>query len=152
MPHLGGESHMDRQQDHEQHVPYPRGQDPGFVRRKFILCFDGTGNKFSGTDSDSNILKLYRMLDRSDGTQFHYYQPGIGTYVASQTLAHKSLAGRVRSWYMKSKDSAVGSSFGDHVMSGYRVNPAISFSFLQNQFRDADEKMLVSDAILHSRR
>lgn len=44
--------------------------------KTFVLCFDGTGNKFSGTDSDSNILKIYRMLDRSQANQFHYYQPG----------------------------------------------------------------------------
>ena len=44
--------------------------------KTFVLCFDGTGNKFSGTDSDSNILKIYRMLDRSQGNHFHYYQPG----------------------------------------------------------------------------
>ncbi|KAF1998033.1 hypothetical protein P154DRAFT_622018 [Amniculicola lignicola CBS 123094] len=61
-------------------------------RKKFILCFDGTGNKFSGTEADSNILKIYRMLDRSDDSQFHYYQPGI----------------------------AVGTSLPDHVMGGYK--------------------------------
>ena len=33
--------------------------------RKIVLCFDGTGNKFHGDDSDSNILKIYRMLDRT---------------------------------------------------------------------------------------
>ena len=42
--------------------------------RKLILCFDGTGNKFHGNDSDSNILKIFRMLDRDAGDQFHYYQ------------------------------------------------------------------------------
>jgi uncharacterized protein (DUF2235 family) len=50
--------------------------------RKIILCFDGTGNKFSGTDSDSNILKIYRMLDRAESDQFTYYQPGIGVSVS----------------------------------------------------------------------
>lgn len=33
--------------------------------RKLVLCFDGTGNKFHGDDSDSNILKIFRMLDRT---------------------------------------------------------------------------------------
>ena len=48
--------------------------------KTFVLCFDGTGNKFSGTDADSNILKIYRMLDRdSDDELYAYYQPGIGT-------------------------------------------------------------------------
>ncbi|EKG14989.1 hypothetical protein MPH_07889 [Macrophomina phaseolina MS6] len=88
--------------------------------RKFVLCFDGTGNKFSGTDSDSNILKIFRMLDRRDGSQFHYYQPGIGTYVESGSLSHTSSWQRFRSWYLRSKDAAVGTSFADHVMGGYK--------------------------------
>jgi len=36
---------------------------------KIVLCFDGTGNKFHGDDSDSNILKIYRMLDRTASDQ-----------------------------------------------------------------------------------
>jgi uncharacterized protein (DUF2235 family) len=39
-----------------------------------VLCFDGTGNKFHGDDSDSNILKIFRMLDRTADDQYHYYQ------------------------------------------------------------------------------
>ncbi|KAF2099020.1 hypothetical protein NA57DRAFT_38919 [Rhizodiscina lignyota] len=89
-------------------------------RRKFILCFDGTGNKFHGTDADSNILKIYRMLDRNDPSQFHYYQPGIGTYVSTSSLSHTSTYQRIRSWYTKMKDSAVGTSFAEHVMGGYK--------------------------------
>lgn len=42
--------------------------------RKLVLCFDGTGNKFHGDDSDSNILKIFRMLDRTSDDQYHYYQ------------------------------------------------------------------------------
>ncbi|KAJ4300887.1 hypothetical protein N0V90_002975 [Kalmusia sp. IMI 367209] len=92
-------------------------------RRKFILCFDGTGNKFSGTDADSNILKIYRLLDRNEDDQFHYYQPGIGTYVVSSSKKDVSHSGRIeklKSWYIKAKDSAVGTSFAEHVMGGYK--------------------------------
>ena len=32
---------------------------------KLILCFDGTGNEFHADESDSNILKIFRMLDRT---------------------------------------------------------------------------------------
>lgn len=48
--------------------------EPGRKPRKLILCFDGTGNKFHGDDSDSNILKIFRMLDREADDQYHYYQ------------------------------------------------------------------------------
>ena len=40
--------------------------------RKLVLCFDGTGNKFRGDDSDSSILKIYRMLDRTATDQCEY--------------------------------------------------------------------------------
>lgn len=79
-------------------------------KKKFVLCFDGTGNKFSGTDADSNILKIYRMLDRNGDDQFHYYQPGIGTYVtkANGSMSRTSRLDKFKSWYAKAKDSAVG--------------------------------------------
>lgn len=79
-------------------------------RKQFVLCFDGTGNKFSGTDADSNILKIYRMLDRNGDDQFHYYQPGIGTYVAQTggSMSQKGRIDRFKHWYAKAKDSAVG--------------------------------------------
>jgi hypothetical protein len=41
----------------------------GHQRKKLILCFDGTGNKFKGNSGDTNILKIFRMLDRSGGEQ-----------------------------------------------------------------------------------
>ncbi|KAI1104346.1 hypothetical protein F4804DRAFT_341865 [Jackrogersella minutella] len=99
--------------------------------RKLVLCFDGTGNKFRGDDSDSNILKIFRCLDREAGDQYHYYQPGIGTYVVSNSLSHTSLSARIRSWYLKAKDSAVGSSFDQHVVGGYR--------FLMRFYQPGDE-------------
>ncbi|KAI1749545.1 hypothetical protein F4782DRAFT_533346 [Xylaria castorea] len=99
--------------------------------RKLVLCFDGTGNKFRGDDSDSNILKIFRCLDREAGDQYHYYQPGIGTYVVSTSLSHTSMSARVKSWYLKAKDSAVGSSFDQHVVGGYR--------FLMRFYNPGDE-------------
>lgn len=91
-------------------------------KKKFVLCLDGTGNKFSGNESDSNILKIFRMLDRNDDSQKHYYQPGIGTYVASKSLTYTSRVARIKSWYLKSKDAAVGTSFADHVMVTIRCS------------------------------
>lgn len=95
-------------------------QSRSHLRKKFVLCFDGTGNKFSGTDADSNILKIYRMLDRNGDDQFHYYQPGIGTYVtkASGSMTRTSRIDRFQSWYAKAKDSAVGKflwNFGNNM-------------------------------------
>lgn len=41
---------------------------------KLILCFDGTGNSFSGSNADTNVVKILRMLDRTHPNQYHYYQ------------------------------------------------------------------------------
>jgi uncharacterized protein (DUF2235 family) len=90
------------------------------AKKSLILCFDGTGNKFQGSAGDSNILKIYSMLDKEDPHLFRYYQPGIGTYVESSSLSKKSRIGRIKSWYTKAKDQAVGTSFGEHVMAGYK--------------------------------
>lgn len=90
------------------------------TKKSLILCFDGTGNKFQGSAGDSNILKIYSMLDKEDPHLFRYYQPGIGTYVESSSMSKKSRIGRIKSWYTKAKDQAVGTSFGEHVMAGYK--------------------------------
>lgn len=60
------------------------------------------------------------MLDRSKSNQFHYYQPGIGTYVTSRSLSHDGMYQRMKSAYLKAKDSAIGTSFDQHVMGGYK--------------------------------
>jgi len=49
--------------------PGPPAPEPHRKPRKLVLCFDGTGNKFHGDDSDSNILKIFRMLDRTADDQ-----------------------------------------------------------------------------------
>lgn len=38
---------------------HPAG--PSAVPKQFVLCFDGTGNKFAGDESDSNVLKIFRV-------------------------------------------------------------------------------------------
>lgn len=56
---------------------------------------------------------------------------GIGTYVVSGGLSNTSTKARIRSWYMKAKDSAFGSSFDQHVVGGYR--------FLMRFYNPGDE-------------
>lgn len=51
----------------------PMMEEPN-EQKRLVLCFDGTGNKFQGDASDTNIVKIFQMLDRHDPDQFHYYQ------------------------------------------------------------------------------
>jgi hypothetical protein len=42
-------------------VPLRDPDGPAVGPKTFVLCFDGTGNKFSGDESDSNVLKIFRV-------------------------------------------------------------------------------------------
>lgn len=59
---------------------------------KLVLCFDGTGNKFRGDDSDSNILKIFRMLDRTASDQCKYIEGSwvLCSRTASLTTRHST--------------------------------------------------------------
>lgn len=46
------------------------------MARKLVVCLDGTGNEIGS--NLSNVLKLYRVIEKSDG-QLVYYDPGVGT-------------------------------------------------------------------------
>ena len=100
-------------------------------RNALILCFDGTGNKFSGNTSDSNIIKIFSMIDRQSPNIHSYYQPGIGTYIEDSALSKTSRLAKIRSWYVKAKDQAVGTSFDRHVMAGYE--------FLVENYTEGDD-------------
>ncbi|KAI9724614.1 MAG: hypothetical protein M1828_003637 [Chrysothrix sp. TS-e1954] len=91
----------------------------GSGRRALILCFDGTGNKFQGNSADSNIIKIFSMLDHQDPMQGAYYQPGIGTYIEDSALTKTGRIARIRSSYKKAKDQAVGTSFDQHIRGAY---------------------------------
>lgn len=46
------------------------------MSRKLIVCLDGTGNEIE--TNESNVLRLYKSLKRSDD-QLVFYHPGVGT-------------------------------------------------------------------------
>ncbi|KAI4090087.1 MAG: hypothetical protein L6R37_007941 [Teloschistes peruensis] len=90
------------------------------IHGKLLCCFDGTGNQYGGDTSDTNIVKLYQKFDRNAPGQFHYYQPGIGTYVAGSESVNAGLFGRIQRWWAQTIDLGLGMSFDHHVIAGYR--------------------------------
>ena len=46
------------------------------MARNLVICLDGTGNEIE--TNESNVLRLYKCLDRTD-TQLVFYHPGVGT-------------------------------------------------------------------------
>ncbi|KAI0534534.1 hypothetical protein GGR58DRAFT_520234 [Xylaria digitata] len=88
--------------------------------KKLVLCFDGTGNTFSGSNADTNVVKLLNKLDRHAPLQFHYYQTGIGTYDVNEKSVNKSWLGEMKSSIAMTIDQGIGNTFDTHVMAGYR--------------------------------
>ncbi|KAK7422649.1 hypothetical protein QQX98_001437 [Neonectria punicea] len=88
--------------------------------KKLILCFDGTGNTFTGSNADTNVVKILNKLDRNDPNQYHYYQTGIGTYDPNETSVNKTWFAEMRSSISQTVDQGIGTTFDAHVMSGYR--------------------------------
>ncbi|KAF2704992.1 hypothetical protein K504DRAFT_389108 [Pleomassaria siparia CBS 279.74] len=110
------------------HVESPSASSrPDKRVRKLVLCFDGTGNEFQGNTSDTNIVKIYDKLDRDNDAQYHYYQPGIGTYDISGGSLNKGTIGNFTSKISRAIDSGIATSFDVHVMAGYR--------FLMNHYK-----------------
>ena len=89
--------------------------------RNLVLCLDGTSNQYSATNT--NVVKLYAMLDRTDG-QLSYYQPGIGTSVPT------GIWGRIKRWFIKQIDLAIAWLLEEHVCDAYR--------FLMRYYQEGD--------------
>jgi len=107
--------------------------------KKLVLCFDGTGNQFTGSNEDTNVVKILSKLDRNADDQFHYYQSksclfyrafhysytcspvaGIGTYDVNDESVNKSTLGGMQSSISKIVDQGFGTTFDAHVLAGYR--------------------------------
>ncbi len=82
------------------------------MSRNIVLCFDGTNNEYAATNT--NVVKIYAMIDRMKGDQLTYYQPGIGTF------APPGVWGKAKQWLITRLDLAVAWLLEDHVTDGYR--------------------------------
>lgn len=83
------------------------------MAKNVVLCFDGTGNDFSGRPT--NVVKLYRSLDVSDpGAQVAFYDPGVGT--AGEGGARNPVAGGWR----KLTGLAFGRGILKNILDGYQ--------------------------------
>lgn len=80
--------------------------------RNIVLCFDGTSNRYAATNT--NVVRLYEMLERGGTDQLAYYQPGIGT------LDPPGLWEAGKRWLYEKIDLAVAWFLQEHVVAGYR--------------------------------
>ncbi len=82
------------------------------MSRNLVVCLDGTDDQFDTTNS--NVVKLYQMLQRNTADQLTYYQTGVGTIVPFFGL------GRLGRRLLKWVDAAVAFLLRYHVRRAYR--------------------------------
>lgn len=78
--------------------------------KNIVICLDGTGNQIE--ENLSNVLKLYRTLEKSD-EQFVFYDQGVGT------LGHKYTWGVARQKFVNLLGLAFGRGLEANVISAY---------------------------------
>lgn len=93
--------------------------------KNLVVCCDGTGNEIS--ENISNVLKLYRMLRKTDKTnprQVAFYDPGVGTLA------------RPDPWTKLRQDAAT--LFG--LATGYGLDDNIlrAYGFLVRNYEEGD--------------
>jgi uncharacterized protein (DUF2235 family) len=91
------------------------------MAKDIVICCDGTGNEFG--QSNSNVVKLYKMLTRSDA-QLAYYHPGVGTMGSRNALT------QIGRWWTR----LIGLAFG----YGISENVADAYQFLMRTFASGD--------------
>ena len=95
------------------------------VAKNIVICCDGTGNEIGTTIS--NVLKLFRVLEKSD-RQRVYYNPGVGT------IGHQNAWERLRQKARAVFGLATGFGLDQDVLSAYR--------FLSQNFEKGDKVWL----------
>jgi uncharacterized protein (DUF2235 family) len=92
------------------------------MAKKIVLCLDGTSNKYAA--ANTNVVKLYAMLDRTRPDQLSYYQPGIGT------IPPPGVWGKFKQWFITRLDLAIAWLLPNHVSDSYR--------FLMRYYQEGD--------------
>jgi uncharacterized protein (DUF2235 family) len=81
------------------------------VPKNIVICCDGTGNEVN--DTISNVLKLFRVLQK-DEDQRVYYHPGVGT------IGLESTWGRLKQEAWAIRGLATGAGLDEDTLAAYR--------------------------------
>jgi hypothetical protein len=100
--------------------------DGAAMDKNIVVCCDGTGNEYG--DQNSNVLKLYSVLPKSNTRQLTFYDPGVGTLSLPAALTQPvRLASRI-----------LGLAFG----LGISANIADAYRFLMRAYEPGDRVYL----------
>ena len=54
--------------------------------KNIVVCCDGTGNEYG--EKNTNVVKLFEILDKDINRQIAYYDPGVGTFSTPTALTY----------------------------------------------------------------
>ncbi|ODR93945.1 hypothetical protein AUC70_10075 [Methyloceanibacter stevinii] len=91
------------------------------MAKNIVLCCDGTSNEYG--ERSTNVLKLYSVLEKSDG-QATYYDPGVGTLSAPTVWSRLG----------KRLSKAAGLAFGAGILRDIEE----AYTYLMDYFEDGD--------------
>jgi uncharacterized protein (DUF2235 family) len=92
--------------------------------RNLVICLDGTGAQ-PRAKGDSNVIKVFGMLDLTDPTkQIAYYDPGVGTFSSSASW------GPLARWLSRTGGLAFG--------NGLRQNLGEVYTWLMQEWDPGD--------------
>lgn len=92
------------------------------MAKNIVVCIDGTGNEFG--ENNSNVVKLYSVLNCSDQTQIAFYHPGLGTMGSRNALT------KLQRWWTKTCGLAFGYGLSDALEECY--------TYLMEKYEDDD--------------
>lgn len=92
--------------------------------KNIIICCDGTGNQY-GTNN-TNVIKIYEMLDYGDDFQKVFYDPGVGTSSSALTK------------YLKKISTLLSQAFGLDL----HKNVEDAYYYLMNVYQEGDQVFL----------
>lgn len=96
------------------------------MAKNIVLCIDGTGNEFG--ESNSNVVKLFSVLDCRDQRQIAFYHPGLGTMGSRNALT------KLEQWWTKNCGLAFGYGLSDALEDCY--------TYVMEKFEDGDTLFL----------
>lgn len=97
------------------------------MTKSIVIMSDGTGNELK-TKGNTNVVRLYGLLERSDGSQVTFYDPGVGTMSSQGAMTAIG-----RRW-----SKLMGLAFG----YGLKTNVVQGYEFIMNNYEPGDKVFL----------
>ena len=81
------------------------------MSRNIVVCLDGTKNEYSA--ANTNVVRLFELLERESPQQLCYYQTGVGTTTPT------GMWDAVQRWLVTKLDLAFAILLKGHVLDAY---------------------------------